>query len=477
MKHLLITAIALLGLYSPLYAAGNADVLQYLENNDRGSVTAAIMTGADCEIKAPLNSANEGDDAVSLDVTTTQAGTLADKLGTQANEIDELVVRGPINDADFTTMWKASFNGRLATINLANATVESGVVPDYAFWHEAEQVKGTDPYNTTITPVALRHITLPQSVKKIGKFAFAYAAALESIEMAEGVEEIDGLAFYRTVNLGDVTLPGGLKKIETAAFQNSAITAVTFPEGLEVLEGAAFYGCLRLKQVVLPSTCLTLEGTTHFELCSHLESVQLPEGLKAIPGEFARECAGLRSINIPSTVETIGTSAFSGCITLEALELHEGLKTIEPYAFRHCAALKQLAFPSTLTTLGESSCEFCTGLEKIYCAALVPPTATPYEMNHFLYPFGDKDSDYAGSTPRDIPVYVPTGTASLYGEDLAWSYFSNFVETDQFPTASAPFVTVDPTGDNAYYDLMGRKVAQPEPGHIYIHNGQKMLLH
>jgi hypothetical protein len=39
------------------------------------------------------------------------------------------------------------------------------------------------------------------------------------------------------------------------------------------------------------------------------------------------------------------------------------------------------------------------------------------------------------NTPSDIPVYVPKGTADLYRNAVGWNYFTNFIETDDFPTS------------------------------------------
>ncbi len=45
-----------------------------------------------------------------------------------------------MNDDDFSTLWESSFNGRLKIINLENATVENGIIPEEALFHKDEQV-------------------------------------------------------------------------------------------------------------------------------------------------------------------------------------------------------------------------------------------------------------------------------------------------------------------------------------------------
>ena len=73
------------------------------------------------------------------DVTLTQSGTLASVVGDEINNIDSLVVRGPINATDFYTMWSGSFYGRLTVINLEYSSIQNNKLPMNAFWYQSEQ--------------------------------------------------------------------------------------------------------------------------------------------------------------------------------------------------------------------------------------------------------------------------------------------------------------------------------------------------
>lgn len=67
------------------------------------------------------------------DVTIDQPGTLASVLGDEINDIDSLVVRGPINAADFHTIWSSSFYGGLTVANLEYAQIAGNRIPKNAF--------------------------------------------------------------------------------------------------------------------------------------------------------------------------------------------------------------------------------------------------------------------------------------------------------------------------------------------------------
>ena len=67
------------------------------------------------------------------DVTLTKSGTLESVLGDEINDIDSLVVRGPINAADFHAIWSSSFYGGLTVANLEYAQIAGNRIPKMLF--------------------------------------------------------------------------------------------------------------------------------------------------------------------------------------------------------------------------------------------------------------------------------------------------------------------------------------------------------
>ena len=84
------------------------------------------------------------------EVTTTRGGELAEMLGDQKEEIDSLVINGPVNSADFETLFHSSLYGYLSAINLKGAELENNAVPAYAFYRDGEQHQGETFYYTLI---------------------------------------------------------------------------------------------------------------------------------------------------------------------------------------------------------------------------------------------------------------------------------------------------------------------------------------
>lgn len=427
-----------------------------------------------------------------------ESGTLASVLGERIFEIDSISVEGPINEEDFNTLWESSFNGRLKIINLEDAAVENEIIPSRAFWHQDEQLQD----DGTIYVISLRKIILPNQIKTIGDFAFSYAIHLESInipsklqnlgiycfsdcmslatnpmQLPEGLMDIPAMCFMNCESLDEIKLPTTIKHIGEGAFYRAKIKCINFPDGLQSIGNAAFYSS-DLECVLLPNSCQQFLGTHQFALNHELRKINLPHGVKVIPNCFVYNDINLSEFDIPSTVEIIGADALSTCMVLSDVLLHEGLKEVESNAFWYCSALKNLVFPSSLTYLGGASCQYLQSLEAIYCSALTPPICdedpSNKGRNHTFGPISGQPGHLC--TPNDIPVYVPVGTSHLYASAYGWNYFTNFIETDNFPSAGIDDILIDraePT--TIFYDLFGRKVNNPVPGNIYILNGKKII--
>lgn len=97
-------------------------------------------------------------------------------------------------------------------------------------------------------------------------------------------------------------------------------------------------------------------------------------------------------------------------------------------------------FDEQMTLLSDSFRNLPT-LKTIYCKTQTPPRT--------LSPFDEQQYPFAGTTPKDATVYVPTGCADIYRNTEGWNYFTNFVETEEFPVLSADMVIGGDTGSVA----------------------------
>ena len=392
-----------------------------------------------------------------FDANVSKYGELEQVLGEKWDKIDSLIVHGPINEADFTTMWKCSFEGKLTVLNLEHAQVESNKIPTRALYKVDRQVIDDPRAYQGVVYLPIRHLILPEGIQEIGDFAFSrmrleqvnlpkslrklgpfsfsscHWLSTDPLIIPDGITSIPPQCFINCQCFKKLVLPSTLKTIEGAAFYNTRVEEANFPEGLEYIKGLAFEGS-DLKKAILPSTLKDLSEFT-FSMCPKLQEIKIPEGVTKIPLGFASWCHLLEEVNIPKSVTVIEVDAFGSDVKLKPIDLPEGLKRIEQDAFWYCA-IDSIVFPASLEYLGGGSCANWKYIKKIYSLAPNPPYCAEDRANPGKGPFH-------GYTPNDIPLYVPIGSGEKYRQAFGWNYFTNIIETDKFPTG-----IVSPKVDN-----------------------------
>ena len=361
-----------------------------------------------------------------FDAHVSKYGELEQVLGEKWDKIDSLIVHGPINEADFTTMWKCSFEGKLTVLNLEHAQVENNKIPTRALYKVEKQAVDDPRAFQGVIYLPLRRIILPESIQEIGDFAFSrmeikqinipkslrkfgrssfsncHWLSTNPLVIPEGVTSIPPQCFINCQCFKELVLPSTLNTIKELAFYNTRVEKVNFPEGLEHIKAAAFYGC-DLIEAILPGTLKELSDGT-FSMCPKLKEIKIAEGITKIPFDFVSYCQSLEKVNIPKSVTVIEDDAFSTC------------------------SLDSIVFPATIEYIGKGAFKDLKKLKKIYSMSPMPPVCYYDPMVNF------GDGSFGGSTPSDIPVYVPIGSGEKYREAFGWNYFTNIIETDKFPT-------------------------------------------
>lgn len=235
----------------------------------------------------------------------------------------------------------------------------------------------------------LTSVSIPGSVKTIGKSAFTNNQSLTTVSMGEGVETIGEQAFYYCNNLETVYLPSTVGSIGEHAFQNNgklaeitlpanlteigymafsdcgSLETVTIPGGVETVGDHAFANCPELKTVTVLQGVKNLGARTFYNngAVSALESVSLPTGLETIGDGCFAYAANLKSINLPSSLTSIGIIAFMNT-GLEEVTVPAGVGELKNAVFNQCANLKTLTIQGENTTADRSAID--DGVD-IYC--------------------------------------------------------------------------------------------------------------
>lgn len=437
-----------------------------------------------------LTRAADSDEIQYAHIVMDTPGTLADLLGDRITEIDSIAVEGPVNDDDFHTLWRSSWEGRLKIINLADASVEGGAIPDHAFFNKSVQVDWEAghiyvlPLKKVVLPegvteimdgafgynVNLTEINFPGSLRHIGKSAFANCRRLtcETLAFGDNLERIDLQAFYYCMGLkGDLTLPQSLKWIDFAVFYQCMITGVNIPDNLEYLGCMAFAGNY-LERASLPDDCYLCEHGSQFDNILELTELHLPDGMEFVPEFICNNCMSLTTVNVPANAKFIGAYAFNGT-AIESLDIPAGVERINVNAFQACDCLKRIVLPSSMSILEDRAFADCSKVSEIQCMAQTPPEwMDAVEENLRQRPFY--------GVPNDIVVYVPSGSKELYENAPGWKYFTNFKETEYFPSTSVGRTEdCNSNHDADMYDMCGIRINDPVAGQVYIRDGKKFI--
>ena len=129
-----------------------------------------------------------------FDANVSKYGELEQVLSEKWDKIDSLIVYGPVNEADFTTMWKCSFEGKLTVLNLEHAQIENNKIPTRALYKADRQVIDDPRAYQGVVYLPLRRIILPEGIQEIGDFAFS-RMKLEQINLPKSLRKLGPFSF------------------------------------------------------------------------------------------------------------------------------------------------------------------------------------------------------------------------------------------------------------------------------------------
>lgn len=260
-------------------------------------------------------------------------------------------------------------------------------------------VAGVDD-NAFYLDTTIGTISLPDTVRTIGDWAFAGCLSLSEIKFSSNVESLGVGSFFSCTSLKEVEMDyyGKLTSIGNACFAYSGITSLRLPQGLKKIEDSAFYMCEDLSYLTLPRM-LNKIGSGAFTGCTSIDSIfcdpaggkyrsdnsmitsidgsilyfyvnpkgdiVIPEGVTEI-GPYVFENAPIKSVTFPSSLKKIGKGAFIGCTKLKELNFNNKLSSIGDYAFARCSGLTEVSLNEDLAYLGEAAFQDCAYLEKLY---------------------------------------------------------------------------------------------------------------
>ena len=290
--------------------------------------------------------------------------------------------------------WVVGYNGVITdTVDIREDTVG---ISNYAFYSCA----------------ALRYITIPSTVRTIGKGAFYNCESLLSVELPSTLEIIEDYTFYRCLSLKIPSLPLYLRSIGRSAFYkcgsnveakftDTANDVLILPDTLTYIGAYAFYGCgyredasisdeanynyygideiifgdnvktvgdhafsrfSSLKKVSLGNTQYL--GNNAFYMCESLTYADLGYSMIEIGQKAFYRCERLADVSVPNALVKVGARAFYKCISLRSASLL-GVEYIGDYAFFGNTALTEVQLSPALYHIGKQAFRNCCELSAV----------------------------------------------------------------------------------------------------------------
>ena len=228
-------------------------------------------------------------------------------------------------------------------------------------------------YLKTPYPEERLSVTIPDTVEKIGVYAFAYNINLKSVKLSSKLRIIPDECFESCRSLENINFPDSIKEIHFMAFEDCvSLENIKFSSQLHTLGKFSFYNCESITSLIFSENLKEI-GPGAFENCENLKSVDMPY-IEKIGNDAFYECRKLEEINFSQNLKKIGSGAFlmcniSGTLDLSAVEeigscafmhcdikkviLNDNLKRIESGTFQGCASLTEVNFPSQLEYIGD----------------------------------------------------------------------------------------------------------------------------
>lgn len=294
----------------------------------------------------------------------------------------------------------------------------------FAFAYNVSLEKINIPVGVEIIPAecfygckSIKGMVFPESVKEIGCKAFRLCEELESVEI-QGVEKIDNYAFADCLKLSNISYSKKLKEVGVGSFYRCNLTGTLDLSSLTKIGADAFSSTI-ITKVILNDNLEKLEYGV-FQGCSELEEINFPSKLVSI-GECCFRGAGLYEAVFNEGLKEIGALAFDSCKELYIMELPESIEKIGNYAFEN-TFLEIVTIPENLKIIGYRAFGYCEELDILYFNA--KNCVVDFEQD-----FIDETDDLGNAPPflgcnlREI--YLGEGVTSIGGYSAPFGTFEN----------------------------------------------------
>lgn len=192
----------------------------------------------------------------------------------------------------------------------------------------------------------MKTLTLPDTLKEIGPYAFNYCKNLTSVTLPDSIELVDFRAFESCTALAEINFPDHLVKTSSYTFDNTPwLDAQRKKNPLVIVNGALIDGRTAKGDVTVPSEVKYVAGGA-FSKNNDLTSLVIPSSVSLIPDNLCWYCENLTAAEL-NGAEKLDFGVFAACNKLKDIKISGKLKTIDGYAFTDNTGTATITFYNT----------------------------------------------------------------------------------------------------------------------------------
>ena len=230
-----------------------------------------------------------------------------------------------------------------------------------------------------------------------------------------------------------VVLPDTLEKIGDYAFSAcSQLREITIPASVEALGNGVFTQCDALEEFSIDPTNPYLKETNHVIYTADGktlvaaagrtdERIAVPLTVEKIQSYAFYNCDTLMSITIPGSVRELGEGCFGGCAHLNQVELQDGLEVIGAYCFRDNFDLSVIRIPSTVKQLQAAAFYGDYNLRKIYFCGDAPEFGSQISGTYYDRVFYGCAKGMEAYYPAAYSTWDDTVLSDHDGNGVVWA--------------------------------------------------------
>lgn len=191
------------------------------------------------------------------------------------------------------------------------------------------------------------------------------ASGAASVEIPETIENLPVTAIARYAfqcsSLKSITLPESIKTIGYYAFDMSNdLTTVNLPDSLELIEMNAFKQCKKLENVTFPSHFVEIHSNC-FDETPWMDAQRKKDPLVIINGALIDGKTAEGKVEVPSNVKYVSSSAFARNNKLTSIVFHSNIDKVSDNTFFYCENLTSAEFKG-ITSIESMAFAYCNRL-------------------------------------------------------------------------------------------------------------------